>query len=157
MNKYKLRILINNKFNIFNTRFVDVFVETNLQLDETFPDQELHEKNWSESLKMVVERLDIKIGLNEIVCNIAVFKVPDISFQKIVIEEEPKKFRLPEKYDVYSLGNYEYLIQANDHEYLFNSRKNTIKKLKLKYNLPDNTFRFMLDINRILKDVKYID
>lgn len=157
MNNYKLLVMICEKETGKNLRTKDVFVETNLNLVLTTNLFMTEEKNWSKSLKKISEKLDVKIGSNEIVCNIAVFSAPKNVFQKIVIEEEPKKFRVPEKYDVYQVLHHEYLIRANDHEYIFNKQKNTIKKLKLKYSLPDNIFRMEFDIHSIPKNVKYVE
>lgn len=157
MNKYKLFVMVCEKETGKNLRTKDVFVETNLNLVLTTNLLMTEEKNWSKSLKKISEKLDVKIGSNEIVCNIAVFPAPENVFQKIVIEEEPKKFRVPEKYDAYYLGNSEYLIRAYAHEYLFNSNHNTIKKLKMTYDLPDNTVRLVFDINRIPENVKYVE
>lgn len=137
MNNYKLLVMICEKETGKNLRTKDVFVETNLNLVLTTNLLMTEEKNWNKSLKKISEKLDVKIGSNEIVCNIAVFPAPEDVFQKIVIEEEPKKeiknFQFPDFYDLYKISSWKYLIRAdeggeNDIEYIFNKEKNTIKK-----------------------------
>ena len=74
MNKYKILLMISKKDDNNEFRTEEVFVETDLELQLTPTLSTTEEKNWSGNLKKILDRLDVKIVLNENLCNIAVYE-----------------------------------------------------------------------------------
>ena len=153
MNKYALSILIKKNDSVFYSRFENVIVETDLELNVT----EDFIQTFPTNLDRVLEFVDVQLGLVEQIVGCKVEQYIEPKIQKITFDDKQKFFRLPEKYDVFQVTATEFLICCFEYQYMFNKQKNTIKKMKMNYPNPEDSFVKIVRENFIPNDVKYFE